>query len=91
MKRIAVIAFAVALGFSWAGIALPADVTEGTKDPGPVDGLMGPKTRAAVQDFQRKEGLEASASPRPPRPRPPNPRAVGRRKPGLHPGFSLFL
>src|SRR5215475_10365220 len=28
--------------------------------PGPVDGLMGPKTRAAVQEFQRKEGLEAT-------------------------------
>jgi peptidoglycan hydrolase-like protein with peptidoglycan-binding domain len=131
MKRIAVIAFAVALGLSWTGIAIPADVKEETKEkardtketlkdagettkeklkdagetvkdkaveikdktkakiagdkdamdqagrsakvrtaqqaladkghnPGPVDGLMGPKTRAAVQDFQRKEGLEPS-------------------------------
>jgi peptidoglycan hydrolase-like protein with peptidoglycan-binding domain len=120
MKRIAVIAFAVALGLSWTGIAFPADVKEETKEkardtketlkdtgekvkdkaveikdktkdkivgdkdemdrsgrsakvrtaqqaltdkgfnPGPVDGLMGPQTRAAVQDFQRKEGLEAN-------------------------------
>jgi len=149
MKRIAMIAFAVALGLSWTGIAIPGDVKEETKEkardaketmkdagestkdklkdageatkekskeagekiketgekvkdkaveikdktkekvvgdkdgmdksghsakvrtaqqaladkgynPGPVDGLMGPKTRAAVQEFQRKEGLEAS-------------------------------
>ena len=75
------IAFAVALGLSWTGIAIPADVKEETKEkardtkdgmdqsgrsakvrtaqqaladkgynPGPVDGLMGPKTRAAVED-----------------------------------------
>jgi peptidoglycan hydrolase-like protein with peptidoglycan-binding domain len=127
MKRIAVIAFAVALGLSWTGVAIPGDAKDTTKgagettkdklkdageatkektkeagekiketgekvkdkivgdddkmdrsgrsakvrtaqqaladkgfNPGPVDGLMGPRTRAAVQDFQRKEGLEAS-------------------------------
>jgi peptidoglycan hydrolase-like protein with peptidoglycan-binding domain len=120
MKKIAMIAFAVALGLSWSGVAIPADVKEETKEkardaketmkdagettkeklkdageatkekskevgekikeaghtvkvrtaqqalvdkgfnPGPVDGLMGPKTRAAVQEFQRKEGLEAN-------------------------------
>jgi hypothetical protein len=32
MKRIAVIAFAVALGLSWTGIAIPADVKEETKE-----------------------------------------------------------
>lgn len=26
-------------------------------DPGPADGMMGPRTRAAVRDFQRQEGL----------------------------------
>jgi peptidoglycan hydrolase-like protein with peptidoglycan-binding domain len=138
MKRIAMIAFAVVLGLSWSGVAIPGDVKEETKEkardaketmkdagettkeklkdageatkektkevgekiketgekakekivgdkdgmdksghsvkvrtaqqalvdkgynPGPVDGLMGPKTRAAVQEFQRKEGLEAN-------------------------------
>jgi peptidoglycan hydrolase-like protein with peptidoglycan-binding domain len=139
MKRIAVIAFAVALGLAWTGAAIPADVKQETKEkasdtketlkdtgesakdkmkdagekvkdtgvkakdkavelkdkakdkisgdkdsgegpakasaqvrsaqqalvdkgynPGPVDGLMGPRTKAAVTDFQRKEGLEAN-------------------------------
>jgi peptidoglycan hydrolase-like protein with peptidoglycan-binding domain len=26
-------------------------------DPGPIDGVMGPQTRAALMDYQRKEGL----------------------------------
>ena len=26
-------------------------------DPGPADGVMGPRTRAALRDFQKKEGL----------------------------------
>jgi len=29
-------------------------------DPGPVDGRMGPRTTAAVRDFQSKEGLSAT-------------------------------
>lgn len=29
-------------------------------DPGDIDGAMGPKTRAALQDFQRKEGLNVT-------------------------------
>lgn len=29
-------------------------------DPGPVDGVMGPQTRKAVMDFQRKEGLKTT-------------------------------
>lgn len=29
-------------------------------DPGEIDGVMGPKTQAAVKDFQSKEGLTAS-------------------------------
>lgn len=141
MKRIAVIAFAVALGLAWTGAAIPADVKEETQDtkdtlkdkaetakeklksagettkdklksggekvkdktvelkdkakaklsgqdkdkggpstmdpsarvrmaqqalqekgynPGPIDGVMGSKTRAALKEFQRKEGLEAN-------------------------------
>ena len=30
------------------------------RDPGMVDGLMGPKTQAALKDFQSKEGLKAT-------------------------------
>jgi peptidoglycan hydrolase-like protein with peptidoglycan-binding domain len=29
-------------------------------DPGPIDGRMGPKTRAALKDFQKAQGLKAS-------------------------------
>jgi peptidoglycan hydrolase-like protein with peptidoglycan-binding domain len=29
-------------------------------DPGAVDGVMGPKTQAALKDFQSKEGLKGS-------------------------------
>ena len=29
-------------------------------DPGPIDGRLGPKTTAALRDFQKKEGLPAS-------------------------------
>jgi hypothetical protein len=29
-------------------------------DPGPIDGVMGPRTTAAVRDFQSKEGLMAT-------------------------------
>jgi putative peptidoglycan binding protein len=29
-------------------------------DPGPTDGIMGPRTRAALRDYQRKEGLTPS-------------------------------
>ena len=135
MKTIAMIALATALGLTWVGAAIPADVKEETKDkaeatkdklqstgetakdklksagektkeklteakdkikakikgdkdtaaksagsgagadkvraaqqslkdqgfdPGPVDGRMGPKTRAAITDFQKKEGLKVS-------------------------------
>jgi peptidoglycan hydrolase-like protein with peptidoglycan-binding domain len=29
-------------------------------DPGPVDGVMGPRTQAALRDFQKKEGIRES-------------------------------
>jgi peptidoglycan hydrolase-like protein with peptidoglycan-binding domain len=29
-------------------------------DPGEIDGVMGPKTRAALRDYQKKEGLKAT-------------------------------
>jgi peptidoglycan hydrolase-like protein with peptidoglycan-binding domain len=29
-------------------------------DPGTIDGVMGPKTREALRDFQQKEGLQAT-------------------------------
>jgi hypothetical protein len=29
-------------------------------DAGPIDGLMGPKTQAAIREFQQKEGIQAS-------------------------------
>jgi peptidoglycan hydrolase-like protein with peptidoglycan-binding domain len=31
-------------------------------DPGPIDGTMGPKTRAALADFQKKEGLKPTGT-----------------------------
>jgi peptidoglycan hydrolase-like protein with peptidoglycan-binding domain len=31
-------------------------------DPGEVDGAMGPKTQAALRDFQQKEGLKATGA-----------------------------
>jgi Putative peptidoglycan binding domain len=31
-------------------------------DPGPVDGMMGPRTSAAVREFQTKEGLTATGT-----------------------------
>jgi peptidoglycan hydrolase-like protein with peptidoglycan-binding domain len=50
-----------------AGRAASADVRSAQQslkdkgfDPGPVDGVMGPKTRAAVTDFQKKEGLKVT-------------------------------
>jgi len=27
------------------------------QDPGPIDGIMGPRTKAALKDFQRAEGV----------------------------------
>jgi peptidoglycan hydrolase-like protein with peptidoglycan-binding domain len=30
------------------------------QDPGPIDGVMGPKTRAAVKSFQEASGLKAT-------------------------------
>jgi len=32
-------------------------------DPGEVDGAMGPRTRAALRDYQQKEGLKATGTP----------------------------
>jgi peptidoglycan hydrolase-like protein with peptidoglycan-binding domain len=32
------------------------------QDPGPVDGVMGPKTRAAVKSFQEASGLKATGN-----------------------------
>jgi len=29
-------------------------------DPGPIDGIMGPKTTSALKDFQKKEGLQVT-------------------------------
>jgi len=29
-------------------------------DPGDIDGVMGPKTQAALRDYQQKQGLKAS-------------------------------
>ena len=32
-------------------------------DPGAVDGVMGPKTRSALRDFQKKEGIKGTGRP----------------------------
>ena len=29
-------------------------------DPGPIDGIMGPKTTSALKDFQKREGLQVT-------------------------------
>ncbi len=34
-------------------------------DPGPPDGKVGPKTRTAIQSFQKKKGLQATGRPSP--------------------------
>jgi peptidoglycan hydrolase-like protein with peptidoglycan-binding domain len=30
-------------------------------DPGPIDGIMGPKTQAALRDYQQKENVQSRA------------------------------
>ena len=32
-------------------------------DPGPIDGIVGPKTRQALRDFQKAEGLQTTGGP----------------------------
>lgn len=32
-------------------------------DPGPIDGILGPKTKRALQEFQKAEGLTPSGAP----------------------------
>jgi peptidoglycan hydrolase-like protein with peptidoglycan-binding domain len=32
-------------------------------DPGPLDGLMGRRTRAAIEEYQRKSGLSVDGKP----------------------------
>jgi peptidoglycan hydrolase-like protein with peptidoglycan-binding domain len=32
-------------------------------DPGTIDGVMGPKTRAALQSFQKAEGIATTGRP----------------------------
>jgi hypothetical protein len=34
-------------------------------DPGPVDGVIGMKTRSAVRDFQKAQGMQATGEPTP--------------------------
>jgi peptidoglycan hydrolase-like protein with peptidoglycan-binding domain len=40
--------------------AVQQALKDGGHDPGEVDGAMGPKTQAALRDFQQKEGLNAT-------------------------------
>lgn len=37
--------------------AVQEALREHGQDPGPIDGIMGPKTQAALREFQRSEGL----------------------------------
>jgi membrane-bound lytic murein transglycosylase B len=34
-------------------------------DPGEIDGVMGPRTSAALQEFQKAEGMEPTGRPDP--------------------------
>jgi peptidoglycan hydrolase-like protein with peptidoglycan-binding domain len=44
-------------------IAVQQALKDKGHDPGPIDGLMGPRTSAALRDFQSKEGIEATGKP----------------------------
>ena len=41
-------------------VALQQALKDKGFDPGPADGKMGPRTRAAMRDYQKKEGLNAT-------------------------------
>lgn len=42
---------------------LQQSLQEKGADPGPVDGIMGPKTRAAIEQFQQQQGIAATGQP----------------------------
>jgi len=44
-------------------MAVQQALKEKGHDPGPIDGLMGPRTSAALRDFQSKEGIEPTGKP----------------------------
>ncbi len=42
---------------------LQQDLNKKSDNPGPVDGIMGPRTRAALRKFQRQAGLKVTGQP----------------------------
>ena len=64
-RKLMTAALALALGLAWtASPAMAQSTTEKMKDkgfdPGPIDGRMGPRTKTALRDYQKKEGLNAT-------------------------------
>jgi peptidoglycan hydrolase-like protein with peptidoglycan-binding domain len=43
--------------------ALQQALKDQGNDPGDIDGVMGPKTKAALRDYQQKNGLKATGQP----------------------------
>jgi membrane-bound lytic murein transglycosylase B len=43
--------------------AIQEALKEKGHDPGPIDGIIGPRTRAALREFQTAEGMQATGQP----------------------------
>jgi peptidoglycan hydrolase-like protein with peptidoglycan-binding domain len=55
-------------GYSESVATIQRDLTRLGYDPGPIDGLMGPRTRAAIARFENDQGPEIADNPGDPAP-----------------------